>query len=361
MIKEEEPPRPSVRLSSSGDLPRIAAARKTEPARLSNLVRGEVDWIVMKCLEKDRTRRYDTAIGLARDVERYLRDEPVEACPPTFRYRMRKFARKHKAAISAVGVFCLLLLLSAAVSLLLMTQARRARAEAMEQQLRAIMNAEVASANATVAQQSAVVARAERDRAETVQDSLRRSLYASDVQLAQAAWNSGNPLRLQQLLEGQKPRGGETDLRGFEWQYLRRLGSIVRSVRIGPGATWGGLSPDGTQFVLPHFKPGSGQYLKHELLLEFWDLTSRTVKRTISPFPGELAVTSGSHDNFSADGKRFAYGAMIRDAAGQEHFAIRVWEWGRDPELLRQHQPARLRDRHHARPRGATASHGSYR
>ena len=178
-----------------------------------------------------------------------------------------------------------------------------------------------------------MAALAERDRAETAQDSLRRSLYASDVQLAQAAWNSGNPLRMQQLLEGQKPRAGETDLRGFEWHYLRRLGSIVRSVRIGPGATWGGLSPDGTQFVLPHFKPGSGQYLKHELLLEFWDLTPRTVKRTISPFPGELAVTSGSHDNFSADGKRFAYGAMIRDAAGQEHFAIRVWEWGRDPEL----------------------------
>ena len=74
LIKEEEPPRPSVRLSSSGDLPKIAAVRKTEPARLSKLVRGEVDWIVMKCLEKDRTRRYETASGLAKDVERYLND-----------------------------------------------------------------------------------------------------------------------------------------------------------------------------------------------------------------------------------------------------------------------------------------------
>ena len=83
LIKEEEAPRPSLRLSSSNDLPKIAAARKTEPARLSKLVRGEMDWIVMKCLEKDRSRRYETANGVARDLERYLADEPVEACPPS--------------------------------------------------------------------------------------------------------------------------------------------------------------------------------------------------------------------------------------------------------------------------------------
>ena len=94
LIKEEEPPRPSVRLSGSGDLPKIAAARKTDPARLAKLVRGEVDWIVMKCLEKDRSRRYETASGLAHDVERFLKDEPVEACPPSAGYRLRKFAQR---------------------------------------------------------------------------------------------------------------------------------------------------------------------------------------------------------------------------------------------------------------------------
>src|SRR5581483_11595782 len=83
-IRDEDPPRPSTRLSDSGDrLPAIAARRKTEPARLARLVRGELDWIVMKALEKDRTRRYETANGFARDVERYLHDEPVEACPPS--------------------------------------------------------------------------------------------------------------------------------------------------------------------------------------------------------------------------------------------------------------------------------------
>ena len=93
LIKEEEAPRPSVRLSSSNNLPKIAAVRNTDPGRLSGIVRGELDWIVMKCLEKDRTRRYESASGLARDIERYLADEPVEACPPSVSYRLRKFAR----------------------------------------------------------------------------------------------------------------------------------------------------------------------------------------------------------------------------------------------------------------------------
>ena len=96
-------------MSSSDHLPKIAAARKTEPERLPRLVRGELDWIVMKCLEKDRTRRYDTANGLARDVERYLADEPVEACPPSASYRLRKAARKYRTPLQVVGAFLLLL------------------------------------------------------------------------------------------------------------------------------------------------------------------------------------------------------------------------------------------------------------
>jgi serine/threonine protein kinase/tetratricopeptide (TPR) repeat protein len=116
LIKEEEAPRPSIRLSSSNDLPKIAAARNTEPARLSGLVRGEVDWIVMKCLEKDRTRRYESASGLARDIQRHLADEPVEACPPSAGYRLRKFARKNRKALVIAGAFLVLLGAAAVVS-----------------------------------------------------------------------------------------------------------------------------------------------------------------------------------------------------------------------------------------------------
>ena len=105
-IKEEEPPKPSTRLSGSGErLPSIAARRGIEPARLSKLVRGELDWIAMKALEKDRTRRYETAGGLARDIERYLEGEAVEAGPPSARYQLSKFARRHRAALAMAAAF----------------------------------------------------------------------------------------------------------------------------------------------------------------------------------------------------------------------------------------------------------------
>jgi serine/threonine protein kinase/Tfp pilus assembly protein PilF len=112
-IREEEPPRPSTRLSESQDrLVAISAQRQMEPAQLRKLVCGELDWIVMKALEKDRTRRYQTANGLARDLERYLVDEPVEACPPSAAYRLRKLARKHRRLLAAGGAFLGLLLLA---------------------------------------------------------------------------------------------------------------------------------------------------------------------------------------------------------------------------------------------------------
>src|SRR5262245_21788319 len=87
IIREEETPRPSTRLSTADELPTIAANRGTEPKKLSALFRGELDWIVMKALEKDRNRRYETANGFAMDVQRYLADEPVLACPPSAGYR----------------------------------------------------------------------------------------------------------------------------------------------------------------------------------------------------------------------------------------------------------------------------------
>lgn len=99
VVREEEPPRPSVKLSTTEAKASIAASRGTDPDKLTKLMRGELDWIAMKALEKDRSRRYDTAAGLARDVERYLADEMVEARPPTIGYRFRRFVRKRYAFI----------------------------------------------------------------------------------------------------------------------------------------------------------------------------------------------------------------------------------------------------------------------
>src|SRR4026209_2358500 len=111
MIKEEEPPKPSARLSESGEaLASISAQRHTEPAKLTKLLRGELDWIVMKTLEKDRNRRYETANGFAADVQRYLCGEAVQAVPPSVGYRFRKFARRNKAALAFAGLVLLILL-----------------------------------------------------------------------------------------------------------------------------------------------------------------------------------------------------------------------------------------------------------
>ena len=118
IIREEEPPRPSTRLTTLAleAASTVGTQRKSDPRQLSRLFRGELDWIVMKCLEKDRTRRYETASGLARDIQRYLSDEPVLACPPSAAYRLRKFARRNKAALAMGGLISAALILGTAAS-----------------------------------------------------------------------------------------------------------------------------------------------------------------------------------------------------------------------------------------------------
>ena len=110
VIREQEPTRPSTKLSTADGLPTLAANRGTEPAKLTKLVRGELDWIVIKALEKDRNRRYETANGFAMDLRRYLADEPVLACPPSAGYRLRKFVRRNKPGLLTAAFLGVILL-----------------------------------------------------------------------------------------------------------------------------------------------------------------------------------------------------------------------------------------------------------
>ena len=109
IIQEEEPSKPSVRLSTDASAPSLAALRQTEPRKLTALLRGELDWVVMQCLEKQRDRRYETANGLARDIQRYLADEPVEARPPSTGYRLGKFLKRRRGPVVAAGLLLLAL------------------------------------------------------------------------------------------------------------------------------------------------------------------------------------------------------------------------------------------------------------
>jgi serine/threonine protein kinase/Tfp pilus assembly protein PilF len=130
IIREEEPQKPSTRLSTTAERAAIAANRGLEANKLSGLVRGELDWIVMTCLEKDRNRRYETANGLAMDVQRYLHDEAVRACPPSGWYRFRKFARRNKVALMAAAFIALALAVGTLVSTWQAVRATQAEASA---------------------------------------------------------------------------------------------------------------------------------------------------------------------------------------------------------------------------------------
>jgi eukaryotic-like serine/threonine-protein kinase len=128
VIREQEPSKPSTKLSTAEGLPTLAANRGTEPAKLTRLVRGELDWIVMKALEKDRSRRYETATGLAQDVERYLADEVVTARPPSAVYRVRKFVRRNRGPVAAALALAVLLLAGVGAVAAVQTKADRDRA-----------------------------------------------------------------------------------------------------------------------------------------------------------------------------------------------------------------------------------------
>jgi serine/threonine protein kinase len=196
-IRNEESAKPSTRVSSlKGKLPEIAARRQTEPDRLPRLYRGELDWIVMKALEKDRARRYETANGLARDLQRYLNGDTVEACPPSARYRLAKFARKYRVALAGASAFVALLVLGAALSIY--------------QAIRATQAERTAVALAHRAREAEQQARSERDHAKAAETQAK----AEEVKANQSAAEARSVLEFfdKNILAATRPQGQEGGL-----------------------------------------------------------------------------------------------------------------------------------------------------
>ena len=239
IIREDDPLRPSRRFSSLGAQASstISQHRGLDERRLSKILCGELDWIVMKSLEKDRGRRYESASAFATDIQRYLDDEPVLACPPSTMYKFHKFARKHRAALATAVAIAASLILGTTASAWQAVRATTAEAQANA-------NATLAQTSAQEAKEKAQEAGAQRDEAKQQRDEaqkqrdevqalneklaakeqqLQRTLYAAHMNLAQHAWDAGGAERVNELLEQHRPKPGETDLRGFEWHYLYRL------------------------------------------------------------------------------------------------------------------------------------------
>jgi WD40 repeat protein/serine/threonine protein kinase len=255
LIREEEPLKPSTRISTLGAAAvTVSANRQSEPKQLSRCLRGELDWIVMKALEKDRTRRYETASALAADVQRYLHDEPVEACPPSVLYRCRKFARRNKAVLRTavvVGVALLLAVAALAVSTTLTWQANRNLQQALERE--------------------------------------RQNAYYQSIALADRELSVNNLNRAEELLDL-----CPADLRGWEWHYLRRLGRGKCRVPLRHDASVlsAAISRDDERIA-------SADQLG---FLKIWDLPSGKLLQTIHAYPGRQARCVA----FSPDGRCLA-------------------------------------------------------
>lgn len=210
-IREQEPARPSIRVESMGDAQSTVTAgrQRTEAVKLVHLLRGDLDWVVMKCLEKDRTRRYETANALAMDVQRYLDDDAVLARPPSNWYRLRKLCHRNRGTFSAAAAVVAALVIGACVSIWQAVRATRAEKSAL--------------ASEKIEVGLRLLADQERERAEKEKMSARLNEYVADINLAQRAVIDGNLGRAVQLLDKHQPTKNENDLRGFEWRYLWQL------------------------------------------------------------------------------------------------------------------------------------------
>jgi WD40 repeat protein/serine/threonine protein kinase len=319
IIREEEPAKPSTRMSTLGQAAAtVSANRKSEPRRLSQLFRGELDWIVMKALEKDRNRRYDTVSSFAADVQRYLHDEPVQACPPSAVYRFRKFARRNKAALMTTATIAsavTLALAGLAVSTVLVWRANNGLSDSLERE--------------------------------------RQNSYFQRIALAERESSANNLSRTDELLDA-----CPADLRGWEWHYLKGLrlhsipplahpkavlcaafsadgrciatGSQDGMVTIWDASTWHGkpFSAHEQQVRSLAFSP-NGRLLataSWDTTVKVWELdpsAAGAVPRLIRPLPHQAKVHRVS---FSPDSRLLA--------SGGDDKTVHIWNAATGEEIM---------------------------
>jgi serine/threonine protein kinase len=283
IIREKEPLRPSTKLNTlQGDARTTAGKRRqTDVKKLVHQLQGDLDWIVMKCLEKDRTRRYDTANGLAADLQRHLVNEPVLARPPSTAYRLQKAWQRNKLIFTAGAVVAVALVAGIGISTSQAIRATRATKGEFEQRIAA----QTAQTKAETEQQRAD---AQARKASESEKQSRRFLYASDMNLAQQSLKLNNLGRARRLLDRHRPQPGEEDLRGWEWRYLWQLSrsSALVTLTNRPTRGWSvSFSPDGRHLAVVWL---DGH-------VDLWDVPGRRLVRSLTDreyhYPGRVAFS----------------------------------------------------------------------
>ena len=297
IIREQEPPRPSHRISTleAQLLSTVSHHRQADPRRLSLSLQRELDWIVMRALEKDRNRRYESASALGQDVQRYLEDEPVMACPPSTLYRLRKIARRYRGLVTTG---CLLTLgMLVASGFLWRERSRTFAALAGEQDQRQI----------AVAQQE--IARRNESEAVDQRNQALQSQYHAEIVSGQADWERGYLQRLNSKLMGHLPLDGQPDRRGWEWRYLWSLcHPEVRTLHSAASLSYAAWSPDG------EYVAASG---------DIWRAETGEIVRRLS-----MSSILRYRSAWSPDSRMFAWG-MAADDNG-------VYVWDRETDEIRE-------------------------
>ncbi|MEQ1906438.1 MAG: protein kinase, partial [Pirellulaceae bacterium] len=334
LIQEQDPPRPSVKLSSSNSLPAVAVNRHLEPQKLTALLRGDLDWIVMKALDKDRSRRYASASGLADEIQRYLVGDPVQARPPSTSYRIQKYVRKHKGLVASIVSIATLLVLGIISSAWFgfqanqqKTRANNRTAEVIVEKKRAddkaaelLIERNRANEKAAVAISQKKIADEKSREADAAQEAFRQASYdaqksleetkatlaRSNYFLAVARWEANRSREANEFLDLVPPK-----YRQFEWYLARRQfqGGYMTCYGHQKSVMSIAFSPDGARIV-----SGSS-----DNTLKLWDAATGQELRTLQGHTEDVLSVA-----FSPDGARIVSGSQdntlkLWDAAtGQE-------------------------------------------
>ena len=356
LIRTKEPPRPSSRLSTTKveATTQIGKLRKITPTKLQGILKGELDWVVMKALEIDRRRRYESADRFAQDIRRFLSDEPVEAKPPSRTYRLQKFVQKNRGLVTTAALIVGLLVAGISTStwfaIKANREARRADESAkQEKTLRRISDQKTKEANSQRA-----IADKRADEVKRQNQTIRRANADFKLQLALARWAANRAAEAKVLLQ-QIPHEFRNT---FEWNYFRRRfeGSDITFVGHTERVNCVCISPDGARIAtgsddksIKIWNAVSGENTltisgcnsdvenlcfsrdgkllasyEYRRSVRIWD--SSTGREVASDSTPDISVQRGSFA-FSQDGKRLRSLIEHTTRTNANEYIFRTWDW----------------------------------